>query len=64
VVQPIAEDVAIEAILNKKSFTILISAAYETTVALDDKFQNADNTTAQNLINVIIKQAFRETKLR
>ena len=62
--QPIVEDFALEAKLNQKSFTILVSAASETTVALDDTFKNADNTTAQNLINVVIKQAFRETEMR
>lgn len=31
---------------------------------MDDHFRNADNTTSQNLINIVLKQAFRETDLK
>jgi hypothetical protein len=33
-------------------------------VQLNGKFENQDNTVSQNLINVIIKQAFRDTDLK
>jgi hypothetical protein len=33
-------------------------------VDLTGKFENQDNSVSQNLINVIIKQAFRETDLK
>lgn len=31
---------------------------------LSDKFNNSDNSVAQNLLNIIIKQAFRDTDLK
>lgn len=31
---------------------------------LNDKFENAQNTVSQNLLNIIVKQAFRETDLK
>jgi aubergine-like protein len=33
-------------------------------VHLTEKFNNKDNDVSQNLINVILKQAFRETNLK
>lgn len=33
-------------------------------VHLSENFQNKDNEVAQMLINVILKQAFRETKFK
>ena len=35
-----------------------------TQVALTGTFENKDNEVSQNLINVILKQAFRETNLK
>jgi len=33
-------------------------------VYLNDRFMNEDNSVGQNLINIIIKAAFRETDLK
>ena len=35
-----------------------------TTVNMSGEFANKDNTVAQNLINIIVKQAFRDTTLK
>ena len=63
-VSPLSEDVELNAKLNGLDYTILISLATETQVMLEDNFKNADTSMAQNLMNVIINQAFRETNLR
>ena len=45
-------------------YTILIDKSTQSLVTLNDSFTNSDNTVAQNLINIIIKAAFRETNLK
>ena len=44
--------------------SIKIDKDYGQQVMLSDDFINKENSVSQNLLNVIIKQAFRETKLK
>ena len=45
-------------------YHVSIDKSTETMVHLSENFQNKDNEVAQMLINVILKQAFRETKFK
>lgn len=47
-----------------ESAKISIDKETQTEVHLTDNFQNSNNEVAQNLINIILKQAFRETNLK
>lgn len=60
----ITEDVKFNVTFEKVPYTISIESATKSIVNLDDHFKNADNTTSQNLINIVIKQAFRQTDLK
>jgi len=42
----------------------LIDKSTQSIVQLNGDFTNSDNSVSQNLINIIIKQAFRETNLK
>lgn len=44
--------------------TIKIDKELMTTVNLSGEFANKDNSVAQNLINIIVKQGFRDTALK
>ncbi len=58
------EDVMFDVALAGAKYQILIDKSTQSIVQLDGKFQNQDNTVSQNLINIIIKQAFRDTDLK
>ena len=45
-------------------FTIKIDKDQMTTVNMSGEFANKDNSVAQNLINIIVKQGFRDTSLK
>ena len=51
----ITEDVKFNVTFEKVAYTISIESATRSIVNLDDHFKNADNTTSQNLINIVIK---------
>lgn len=42
----------------------MIDKSTQSIVQLNGDFTNSDNSVSQNLINIIIKQAFRETNLK
>lgn len=46
------------------SATIKIDIETGSNIHLTDNFENKNNDVSQNLINVILKQAFRETNLK
>lgn len=58
------EDVKFNAMLNGNQYTIVIREETHTILNLQDDFTNESNSTAQQLINVIIKTAFRDTKMK
>lgn len=58
------EDVKFNATLNGNQYTIVIREETHTILNLQDQFTNESNSTAQQLINVIIKTAFRDTKMK
>lgn len=64
VMQPLDEDFKMPIKYQGSDYTILILVSSQSGVYLDSQFRNQDNSTNQNLINVIIKQAFRETDLK
>jgi hypothetical protein len=45
-------------------YTIVIDKSSQSIVQLNGEFSNSANSVSQNLINIIIKQAFRETNLK
>jgi len=45
-------------------YDIVIDKSTQCQVKLDDQFTNSDNSVSQNLLNIIIKQAFRDTHLK
>lgn len=49
------EDVMFDVQLQGAKYKILIDKSTQSTVQLDGKFDNSDNTVSQNLINIIIK---------
>lgn len=51
-------------VLGGAKYKILIEKINQSIVQLDGKFENSDNSVSQNLINIIIKQAFRDTDLK
>lgn len=58
------EDVKFDVTMQGNKYTILIKQSTQSVVTMDGKFENQDNSVNQNLINIIIKQAFRETDLK
>lgn len=58
------EDVLFECAMGGAKFSIRIEKSTQSIVQLESKFENQDNTVSQNLINIIIKQAFRDTDLK
>ena len=58
------ESLLFTTVFKGETARISIDKETQTQVHLTDNFQNKDNDVAQNLINVILKQAFRETNLK
>ena len=61
---PIAEDLIFETNFRGTKCEILIEAAEEKEIHLDTQFMNKETSLTQAIINVIIKDAFRETDLK
>jgi hypothetical protein len=49
------EDVKFDVSFSGAKYAIVIEQATQSSVQLDGKFDNSDNTVSQNLINIIIK---------
>ena len=49
------EDVKFDVSFSGEKYSIVIDQTTQSTVQLDGKFDNQDNTVSQNLINIIIK---------
>jgi len=64
VLSELDEDVIFDVVLGGAKYKILIEKSTQSIVQLDGKFENSDNSVSQNLINIIIKQAFRDTDLK
>lgn len=58
------EDVRFDVALSGEKFVIYIDKETQKIIQFDDKFNNSDNTVAQQIINIIVKQAFRDTDLK
>lgn len=58
------EDVKFDCMMQGTKYVIYIDKSTLSLVTLEDKFDNQDNTVTQTLINIIIKQAFRDTNLK
>ncbi len=58
------EDVSFTTKLQDQRYTIHIQQGTRSEVCLSDKFSNTDNSVTQSLINIIIKTAFRCTKMK
>ena len=58
------ESIEMAVVLNGAKYSLVIDKTTQATVTLDDEFQNAQNSVSQAIINIIIKQAFRDTNLR
>jgi hypothetical protein len=58
------EDFRVEVSLQGVKYTILIETSTLSRVHLSGQFSNDENSVDQSLINIIIKQAFRDTNLK
>lgn len=58
------EDVKFDVSMQGSKYAILIDKQTQSLVQLNEKFDNQDNSVTQTLINIIIKQAFRDTDLK
>lgn len=62
--QEIEEDLVFKVKVQGEEYTIAINVDSCSVVNLNDTFSNKDNDVKQQIINVIIKDAFRSTDLR
>lgn len=62
--QEIEEDLVFKVKVQGEEYTIAVNVDSCCTVSLNDTFSNKDNDVKQQIINVIIKDAFRSTDLR
>lgn len=58
------EDVKLNVCLRGTTYTIVIGKETQSMQTLSGQFNNSDNSADQSLINIIIKQAFRDTNLK
>lgn len=58
------EDISFGMVHKSKKYTVLIRKDTQCQVRLSQQFNNSDNSVTQNLLNIIIKAAFRDTTLK
>ena len=63
-INEIEEDLTFKTTFRGEDYIISIDKTTEAPMMLDDTFANKDNDVKQQLINVIIKEAFRSTELK
>jgi len=61
---PLEEDVTIETSFRGAEATILIDTTSSNEIVLDKNFVNTEKSLSQNIINCVIKEAFRQTTLK
>lgn len=64
VLHELQEDVKFEVSYLGEKYTIVIEQSSQSIVTVNEKFDNQDNTVGQQLLNIVIKTAFRETSLK
>jgi len=64
VIAELDQDVHFDVQAQNVRYKIMITQSTQSSLTLDDKFENSENTVRQAMINIIIKQAFRETDLK
>lgn len=62
--QELENDFSIDVCLKDTKYTIFIGVSSQTRVHLSSNFSNEENSVDQTMINIIIKQAFRDTNLK